>query len=88
MILNGSENIFPHSSSSNLYFLFQEIFSEGMCVVLFSRLYMSCALFLFFRYIWIENGMIGFIALCRMLARFEGFSRQELILSDLNIVEN
>ena len=34
---------FPHSSSSNLYFLFQEIFLDGMSVVLFSRLYMSCA---------------------------------------------
>ena len=53
-------------------FLFQEIFSEGMSVVLCSRLYMSCAPFFIFRYIWIENGMIGFIAVCRMLARFEG----------------
>ena len=30
--LNGSENIFCHSSSSNLYFLFQEIFPVGMSV--------------------------------------------------------
>ena len=73
MFLNGSEDIFPHSSSSNLYFLFQEIFPEGMSVVLFSRLYMSCAPFLFFRYIWISNGMIGFISLCRMLARVKVF---------------
>ena len=65
---------FPHSSSSNLYFLFQEIFPEGIFVVLFSRLYMSCAPFLLFRYIWIENGMMGFISLCRMLPRFKFFS--------------
>ena len=88
MILNGSENISPHSSSSNLYFLVQEIFPAGMSVVLFSRLYMSCAPFLLFRYIWIEKGMIGLTSLCRMLARFKVFSRQELILPDLNIVEN
>ena len=36
---------FPQSSSSNLYFLFQEIFPEVMSVVLLSRLYMSCAPF-------------------------------------------
>ena len=63
----------PHSSSSNLYFLVQEIFPAGMSVVLFSRLYMSCAPFLLFRYIWIENGIIGFTSLCRMLARFKVF---------------
>ena len=45
----------------------------AMSVVLFSRLYMSCALFLLFRYIWIENGMIGFISLCRLLARYKVF---------------
>ena len=70
MILNGPENIFLHLSSSNLYFLVQEIFPAGMCVVLFSRLYMSCAPFLLFRYIWIKDGMIGFTSLCLMLARF------------------
>ena len=48
VILNGPENIFPHSSSSNLYCWFQEIFPAGMSVVLFSRLYMSCAPFLLF----------------------------------------
>ena len=29
--------------------------------------------FLLFRYIWIENVMIGFTSLCRMLARFKVF---------------
>ena len=50
-----------------IYFLVKEIFPAGMSVVLFSRLYMSCAPFLLFRYISIENGMIG-SSLCRMLA--------------------
>ena len=36
---------FPHSSSPNLYLLFQEFFLVGMSVVLFSRFYMSCAPF-------------------------------------------
>ena len=66
------QKIFP-PPSSNLYFLFQEIFPEGMSAVLLSRLYMSCAPFLFFRYIWIENGMIGFVSLCCMLAGFKVF---------------
>ena len=39
---------FSHSSFSNLYILFQEIFLAAMSVVLFSRLYMSCALFSYF----------------------------------------
>ena len=46
-----------------IYFLVQEIFPAGMSVVLFSRLYMSCAPFLLFRYIWIENSMIVFTSL-------------------------
>ena len=71
VILNGPENIFLHSSSSNLYFLVQEIFPTGMSVVLFSRLNMSCAPFLLFRYIRIENGIIGLTSLCRMLVRFK-----------------
>ena len=80
MILNGSENMFTHSSSSNLYFLFQEIFLVGMFVVLFSRLYMSCAPFLLLSYIWIENGMIGFTSLCSMLARFKVFFHTKIDL--------
>ena len=36
---------FPHSSSSNLYFIFQEIFPVWMSVVLFGRLFMLCVLF-------------------------------------------
>ena len=55
-------------------YIHQEIFPAGMSVVLFSRLYTSCApFFLLFRYIWIENVMIGFTSLCRMLARFKVF---------------
>ena len=38
---------FSHWSSSNFYILFQEIFLVGLSVVLFSRLYMSCATFKF-----------------------------------------
>ena len=81
MILNGLENIFPHSSSSNVYFLVQEICPAGMSVVLFSRLYMSCAPFLLFRYIWIQNGMIGFTSLCHMLARFKVFFQSRIDLT-------
>ena len=99
MILNGSENIFPRLSSSNLWYLIvsipdlcnltyfylyclvQEIFTAGMSVVLFSRLYMSCVPFLLFRYIWIENGMIGFTSLCRMLARFKVFFQARIDLT-------
>ena len=54
-------------------FIPRDFFPEVMSVVLFSRLYMTCAPFLSFRYIWIENGMIGSISLCRMLARFKDF---------------
>ena len=56
-------------------------FPAGMSVVLFSRLYMSCAPFLLFRYIWIENGMIGFTSLCRMLARFKVFFQARIDLT-------
>ena len=63
-----------------VFFLFQEIFLDGMSVVLFSRLYMSCAPFLFFRYIWIENGMIWFISLCLMLAIFKVFFQARIDL--------
>ena len=52
-----------------------------MSVVLFSRLYMSCAPFLLFRYICIENGMIEFTSLCRILARFKGFFQARLDLT-------
>ena len=69
----------PHSSSSNLYFLFQEFFPEGISVVLFSRLYMSNAPF--FRYIWIDNGMIGIISLCCMLARLKVFFQARIDLT-------
>ena len=48
---------------------------------------MSCAPFLFFRYIWIENGMIwiengmiGFISLYCMLARFKVFFQARIDL--------
>ena len=60
------QKIFPPSRLLQ----FQEIFPVGMSVVLFSRLYMSCAPFLLLMYIWIENGMIGFTSLCRMIDRF------------------
>ena len=65
-----------------LYFLVQEIFPAGMSVVLFSRLYMSCApFFLPFGYIWIENGMIGFYSLCRLLARVKVFFQARIDLT-------
>ena len=72
---------FPPLFIFKFVFLFQEIFPDGMSVVLFSRLYMSCAPFLFFRYIWIENGMIGFISLCPMLARFKVFFQARIDLT-------
>ena len=53
-----------------------------MSVVLFSRLYMSCcAPFSLFKYIWIENGMIEFTSLCRMLARFKVFFQTRIDLT-------
>ena len=53
-----------------------------MSVVLFSRLYIPCApFFLFFRYTLIENGMIGFISVCRMLARFKVFLQARIDLT-------
>ena len=61
-------------------FLVQEIFLAGMSVVLFSRLYMSCAPF-FFLDIWIENSVIGFTSLCRMLARFKVFFQARIDLA-------
>ena len=54
---NGSENIIP-TRLLKFIFLNHKIFPLVMSVVLFSRLHMSCAPFLLFRYIWIENGMI------------------------------
>ena len=81
MILNGSENISPDTSYSNLYFLVQESFPVGMSVDLFSRLYMSCAPFFTFRYIWIENGIIGFTSLCHVLARFKVFFQARIDLT-------
>ena len=76
------KNIFPHSSFSNLYFLFQDIFQAGMSAVLFSRLYMcNSAPFLLFRYIWIENGLIGFTSLCHNLVRFKVFLKARIYLT-------
>ena len=51
-----------------------------MSVVLFDRLYMSCALFFFkfFRYILIENGMKGFTSLCHIFARFKVLSEARI----------
>ena len=74
---------FSHSSSSNLYyfFLFQEMFLAGMSVVLFSILFVSCAPFLLFKYIWIENGMIWYTSLCRMLASFKVFFQARIDLT-------
>ena len=51
-----------------------------MSVVLFSRLHMSYAHFLPFRYIWIENGMRVFTSLCRMLARYKVFFQARIDL--------
>ena len=45
---NWARKYFPHSSSSNLYFSFQEIFPVGMSVVFFSRLDMFCVHFFTF----------------------------------------
>ena len=80
LILNWSLNIFAHSSSSNLYFLVQEIFLAGRSIVC---LVDSCLVlhFLLFRYICIENGMIGFTSLCRMLARFKVFFQARIDLT-------
>ena len=70
-------------------FLLKEIIPVGMSVVLFSRLYMSCAVFfILFRYIWIENGMIGFTSLCRVLARFKVFFQARIDPISLNILKN
>ena len=76
------QKIFSPTRLLQIYiFLVQEIFPAGMSVVLFSRLYMSYAPFLLFRYIWIENGMIGFTSLCRMLARFKVFFQARIDLT-------
>ena len=42
---------------------------------------MTYAPFYFFRYFWIENGMMGFISLCRMLARFKVFFQARIDLT-------
>ena len=38
-------------------------------------------LFYFFDYICIENGMIGFASLCRILASFKGFFQARIDLT-------
>ena len=76
------QKIFSPTRFIQIYiFLAQEILPDGMSIVLFSRLYMSCAPFLLFRYIWIENGMIRFTSLCCMFARFKLFFQARIDLT-------
>ena len=90
MSLKGSVYIIFHSFSSNLYFLFQEIFPVGVSLFSLSNLYMACVPFFFF---FLDISVVkevelglSFYFLCSLNLIFS--SSQGQALPYLNIVRN